>query len=179
MPRIVVPVLLVLVGALTGCAADAPTSAEGDTDTAVVSSECGPSTDPAVLTAVTLTDDADGLAIAWATAGTASRETVLWSVVVQDAAYEAAYQIGVKVTGGATTAFVFDQLDYTQENLTASPEITDGGAAVVVPWEALPGLETGTIEWRGALNVDGTDVAVCPLPGDDLLDPAKAALDRE
>lgn len=132
------------------------------------------------MPSVTLTDGTGGLEVAWMTAGTNdAQESVLWALVVQDVAYEAAYQVGVKVTGGTPTVFVFDQLAGPQENLTVTPEITDDGATVVVPWDALPGLEVGAIEWRAALNLDGADVAVCPLPGDDVLAPAKVTLNRD
>ncbi len=155
---------------VTSCSSGSPdpARAEADGGPASASAPC----DGEQLESVTLTDTGDALRVQWE--GPAPSGDVLWSIMVNDEPYEAAYQVGTRGDG----AFVFDLIAAQNADLPLTPETSADSVTLDVPWTDLPGLK-GDLRWTGTLSVNGQDVATCPAPGDDLLNPAKVTLERD
>lgn len=174
--------------ALTACAsgpdpegpADDSSLSTGATNTystAGDAASCSPADMPN-LSEVTLTDAGDELRIKWTTNGSTGTETTLWAVSISDADYVNFYQVGVKQIGSEISVFAFDFTDAQQENLDSTlATVEPKSVEVAVPWSEL-GDMTGDLSWSASLSADGTDLAICPSPGADLINPAKATLIR-
>lgn len=145
--------------------------------TAGAEASCAPADGPN-LSEVTLTNAGDELRINWATDGSTGTETTLWAVSIADADYANFYQVGVKQIGSEVSVFAFDFTDAQQENLDpALATVEPTSVEVAIPWSEL-GDMTGDLSWSASLSADGTDLAICPSPGADLINPAKATLTR-